>query len=158
MVQQDSYKQHISAQFNAELEAVKNNLLEMGGKVEQQINIAVEALLQRNSGDAELVIAGDQEVNDMEVSIDDECARILARRQPAASDLRLVIAVAKLTTDLERIGDEATKIARQAIKLSESGESPSNYTEIRHIAEHASGMLRSPWMRLPGLMWIPRWM
>jgi len=142
MIQQDSYKQHISAQFNAELEAVKNNLLEMGGKVEQQINVAVEALLKRDSGVAELVIAGDQEVNDMEVSIDDECARILARRQPAASDLRLVIAVAKLTTDLERIGDEATKIAKQAIKLSESGESPSNYTEIRHIAEHASAMLR----------------
>ena len=142
MIQQDSYKQHISAQFNAELEAVKNHLLEMGGKVEQQINIAVEALLKRDSGQAELVIAGDQEVNDMEVGIDDECARILARRQPAASDLRLVIAVAKLTTDLERFGDEATKIAKQAIKLSESGESPSNYTEIRHIAEHASAMLR----------------
>ena len=142
MLHQDDYKQHISAQFNAELEAVKNNLLEMGGKVEQQMAQAVEALLKRDSGEAELIIAGDKEVNDMEISIDDECARILARRQPAASDLRLVIAVAKLTTDLERIGDEATKIARQALRLSETGESPSNYTEIRHIAVSVSAMLR----------------
>ncbi|MFT6285856.1 MAG: phosphate transport system protein [Alcanivorax sp.] len=142
MLQQDDYKQHISAQFNAELEAVKNNLLEMGGKVEQQITQAVEALLKRDSGEAELVIAGDKEVNDMEISIDDECARILARRQPAASDLRLVIAVAKLTTDLERIGDEATKIAKQALRLSEAGESPSNFTEIRHIGVSVSAMLR----------------
>ena len=142
MLHQDDYKQHISAQFNAELEAVKNNLLEMGGKVEQQMAQAVEALLKRDSGEAELIIAGDKEVNDMEISIDDECARILARRQPAASDLRLVIAVAKLTTDLERIGDEATKIARQALRLSEAGESPSNYTEIRHIAVSVSAMLR----------------
>ena len=142
MTEQTNSTQHISAQFDAELEAVKNHLLEMGGKVEQQINRAVDALLNRDSGEAELIISGDQEVNDMEVSIDDECARILARRQPAASDLRLVIAVAKLTTDLERIGDEAAKIARQAIKLSEAGESPSNYTEIRTIAENASAMLR----------------
>ena len=142
MTEQNNSTQHISAQFDAELEAVKNHLLEMGGKVEQQINRAVDALLNRDSGEAELIISGDQEVNDMEVSIDDECARILARRQPAASDLRLVIAVAKLTTDLERIGDEAAKIARQAIKLSEAGESPSNYTEIRTIAENASAMLR----------------
>ncbi len=142
MTDQTNSTQHISAQFDAELEAVKNNLLEMGGKVEQQIIRAVDALLNRDSGEAELIISGDQEVNDMEVSIDDECARILARRQPAASDLRLVIAVAKLTTDLERIGDEAAKIARQAIKLSEAGESPSNYTEIRTIGENTSGMLR----------------
>lgn len=142
MTDQTNAQQHISAQFDAELEAVKNHLLEMGGKVEQQINRAVEALLKRDSGEAEQVISGDQEVNDMEVSIDDECARILARRQPAASDLRLVIAVAKLTTDLERIGDEAAKIARLVIKLSEMEVSPSNYTEIRSMGENASSMLR----------------
>jgi phosphate transport system protein len=142
MLQQDSYKQHISGQFNAELEAVKNHLLEMGGKVEQQIARAVESLLKRDSGEAEQVIAGDQEVNDMEVRIDEECSRILARRQPAASDLRLVIAIAKVTTDLERIGDEATKIARQAVKLSEEGSSPSSYVEARHIGSHVAAMLR----------------
>ena len=142
MLQQDSYKQHISGQFNAELEAIKNHLLEMGGKVEEQISRAVESLLKRDSGEAVLVIAGDEEVNAMEVRIDEECSRILARRQPAASDLRLVIAIAKLTTDLERIGDEATKIARQAVKLSEEGRSPSSYIEARHIGSHVASMLR----------------
>jgi phosphate transport system protein len=142
MLNQDSYKQHISAQFNAELDAVKNHLLKMGGRVEQQLAAAVDALVKMDSGEAEKVIALDKEVNRMEVSIDDECARILARRQPAASDLRLVLAVARVITDLERIGDEASKIARQAIKLSEEGASPSNFVEIRHIGVHVSEMLR----------------
>jgi phosphate transport system protein len=142
MLNQDSYKQHISAQFNAELEAVKNHLLKMGGRVEQQLGAAVEALVKMDSGEAGKVIALDREVNKMEVSIDDECARILARRQPAASDLRLVLAVARVITDLERIGDEASKIARQAIKLSEEGASPSNFVEIRHIGVHVAEMLR----------------
>ena len=142
MIDQDSYKQHISAQFNAELEAVKNHLLKMGGKVEQQVASAVEALVNMDSGEAARIIALDREVNGMEVSIDDECARILARRQPAASDLRLVLAVAKVITDLERIGDEAAKIARQAIKLSEEGVSPSNFIEVRHIGVRVTQMLR----------------
>jgi phosphate transport system protein len=142
MLHQDSYKQHISAQFNAELEAVKNHLLEMGGLVEQQIDKAVEALLNRDSGIAEQVISGDRKVNRLEVRIDEECSRILARRQPAASDLRLVFAVSKVTTDLERIGDEAAKIARQAVRASEDGGSPSNFVEIRHIGKRVSAMLR----------------
>ncbi|MEH6583017.1 MAG: phosphate signaling complex protein PhoU [Halioglobus sp.] len=142
MLNQDSYKQHISAQFNAELEAVKNHLLKMGGRVEQQLSDAIEALVTMDSGEAARVIALDKEVNRMEISIDDECARILARRQPAASDLRLVLAVAKVITDLERIGDEAAKVARQAIKLSEEGVSPSNFVEIRHIGSCVAEMLR----------------
>ncbi|MFK8048026.1 MAG: phosphate signaling complex protein PhoU [Halioglobus sp.] len=142
MLNQDSYKQHISAQFNAELEGVKNHLLEMGGRVEQQLSAAVEALVTLDSGEASKVISLDQEVNRMEMSIDDECSRILARRQPAASDLRLVLSVARVITDLERIGDEAAKIARQAIKLSEEGVSPSNFVEIRHIGLHVADMLR----------------
>ena len=139
----DGYQQHISAQFNAELEAVKNHLLKMGGRVEQQLAAAVEALLKMDSGEATKIIALDKDVNRMEVKIDDECARILARRQPAASDLRLVLAVSKVTTDLERIGDESAKIARQAITLSEEGASPSNFIEIRHIGVHVSDMLRN---------------
>lgn len=142
MLNQDSYKQHISAQFNAELEAVKNHLLKMGGRVEQQLGAAVEALIKMDSGEAGKIIALDREVNRMEMSIDDECSRILARRQPAASDLRLVLAVARVVTDLERIGDEASKIARQAITLSEEGASPSNFVEIRRIGIHVSEMLR----------------
>tara|TARA_A100001391_G_C5041838_1_gene271095 strand:+ start:543 stop:1268 length:726 start_codon:yes stop_codon:yes gene_type:complete len=143
MLHQDSYKQHISAQFNAELESVKNHLLEMGGLVEQQIGKAVESLLNRDSGLAEEVIAGDEQVNELEINIDEECSRILARRQPAASDLRLVLAISKVTTDLERIGDEASKIARQAVKATEDGSAnTSSFVEIRHIGNHVSDMLR----------------
>lgn len=143
MLNQDTYKQHISGQFNAELDAVKNHLLEMGGLVEQQVARAVECLLARDSGVAEEVVAGDEAVNDLEISIDEEVSRILARRQPAASDLRLVLAIAKVITDLERIGDEASKIARQAIKAAEEGGHPRTFVEIRHIGAHVGDMLRS---------------
>ena len=142
MVSQDSYTQHISGQFNAELEGVKTHMLEMGGLVEEQIAAALSALVESDSGEAEKIVARDQEVNAMEVAIDDECSRILARRQPAASDLRLVLAIIKVITDLERIGDEAAKIARQAINLSEEGASPSGYVAIRHIGGHVATMLR----------------
>ncbi|MEO1078178.1 MAG: phosphate signaling complex protein PhoU [Pseudomonadota bacterium] len=141
-MQGDQHKQHISGQFNAELDAMKNHLLEMGGLVEQQLVQAMDSLLRRDSGQAAAVIAGDREINDMQLRIDEECSRILALRQPAASDLRLVLAVAKSTTDLERIGDEATKIARQAIKLSELPPSASHATEIRQIGRHVGTMLR----------------
>tara|TARA_R110002110_G_scaffold66978_1_gene183052 strand:+ start:152917 stop:153636 length:720 start_codon:yes stop_codon:yes gene_type:complete len=142
MLKQDDYKQHISAQFNAELESLRNHMLEMGGKVEQQLNRALEAMVQMDSGEAEVVVDRDDEVNQMEMAIDDECASILARRQPTASDLRLVIAIIKVNTDLERIGDEAAKVAKQAVRLSGEGMSPSNYIEIRHIGNRVAAMLR----------------
>lgn len=141
MLKQGDYRQHISEKFNSELEEIKNHLLEMGGKVEQQLQAAVEALVQRDSGSAEDIIEADQEVNQMEIAIDDECATILARRQPAASDLRLVVTVIKINTDIERIGDEAAKIARQAIRLAEESASPSNFVEIRHIGRHVASLL-----------------
>ena len=142
MLKQEDYMHHISGQFNAELEGLRNQMLEMGGKVEQQLASAVEALVKLDSGQAELIINQDHEVNQMEMSIDDQCASILARRQPAASDLRLVVAIIKVNTDLERIGDEAAKVARQAMRLSETGSSASNFIEIRHISTHVAGMLR----------------
>ena len=142
MLKQEDYKQHISERFNTELEEIKNHLLEMGGKVEQQLNEAVEALVTRDTAEAEKIISRDHEVNQMEMRIDDECATILARRQPAASDLRLVVSVIKVTTDIERIGDEAAKIARQGIRLAEESVSPTNYIEIRHIGSHVASMLR----------------
>ena len=142
MLKQEDYKQHISERFNTELEEIKNHLLEMGGKVEQQLNEAVEALVTRDTAEAEKIINRDHEVNQMEMRIDDECATILARRQPAASDLRLVVSVIKVTTDIERIGDEAAKIARQGIRLAEESASPTNYIEIRHIGSHVASMLR----------------
>jgi phosphate transport system protein len=142
MLQQEGYKQHISERFNTELEGIKNRLLEMGGKVELQLNESVAALVSGDTGAAEAIINRDHEVNQMEMVIDDECATILARRQPAASDLRLVVTVIKVNTDLERIGDEAAKIARQAVKLAEEGASPTNYVEVRHIGSHVASMLR----------------
>ena len=142
MIKKEAYKQHISAQFNAELEAVTKNLLEMGGNVERQVNSAIESLVKMDTGQAEIVIDRDHAVNQMEVDIDEECSRILARRQPAASDLRLVLAVTKVTTDLERIGDEAAKIARQTIRLSESSSSPSDHVEIQHIGNYVLSMLQ----------------
>lgn len=141
MLKQDDYKQHISERFNNELEEIKNHLLEMGGKVEKQLVEAVEALVNRDTGAAEEIINRDHEVNQMEMRIDDECATILARRQPAASDLRLVVSVIKVNTDIERIGDEAAKIARQGIRLVDESTSPTNYVEIRHIGSHVASML-----------------
>ena len=141
-MQGDPHRQHISGQFNAELDAMKNHLLEMGGLVEQQLARATEGLLSRDSGLAQQVIDSDRDINALEVRIDEECSRILARRQPAASDLRLVLSVAKSTTDLERIGDEASKIGRQAIRLCELPPSRGSYTELRAISGHVARMLR----------------
>lgn len=106
---------HISGRFNQELENVRNHVLSMGGLVEQQLNSALDAV---STGDAELarkVRENDYKVNAMEVDIDEECTRIIAKRQPAASDLRLVVAIAKTIADLERIGDEAERIAKVAL-------------------------------------------
>ncbi len=133
---------HISQQFSAELEDLRNNLLAMGGQVEKQVSEAVESLITANSEQAQKVSEQDSDINFMEISIDEECTRILARRQPAATDLRLVIACSKASSDLERIGDEAAKIARFAIKLSEQGEAPRGYIETRHIGHHVRQMIQ----------------
>ena len=90
MINKDNLTQHISAQFNAELEEVRSHLLAMGGLVEKQVNDAVTSLIEADSGLAQQVREIDQQINQMESSIDEECVRILARRQPAASDLRLL--------------------------------------------------------------------
>jgi len=142
MIDKNSLTQHISAQFNADLESVRSNLLAMGGLVEKQVNDAVTALIDANSQLATDVRATDIEINQMEVSIDEECIRILARRQPAASDLRLIIGISKSVIDLERIGDEATKIAKRALQLSEDGEAPRGYVEIRHIGDQVRRMVQ----------------
>jgi len=102
---------HISGNFNQELENVRNHVLSMGGLVEQQLNSALDAVLNNDADLARKVQEDDIKVNAMEVSIDEECTRIIAKRQPAASDLRLVVAIAKTIADLERIGDEVRHIA-----------------------------------------------
>ena len=142
MLKQEGYGQHISGQFNAELESLRNQLLAMGGQVEQQLTTALDALLKLDSGVAESIVRNDAEINQMELTIDDECATIIARRQPTASDLRLVITIIKVNRDLERIGDEAAKVARQAVQLSEGGMSPSSFVEIRHIGTLVGVLLR----------------
>lgn len=106
---------HISGRFNQELEDVRNHVLSMGGLVEQQLNSALDAVSQNDAVLAQKVRENDYKVNAMEVSIDEDCTRIIAKRQPAASDLRLVIAIAKTIADLERIGDEAKRIAKVAL-------------------------------------------
>ena len=106
---------HISGRFNQELGNVRNHVLSMGGLVEQQLNSALDAVSRNDAELAQKVRQNDYKVNAMEVSIDEECTRIIARRQPAASDLRLVIAIAKTIADLERIGDEAERIAKVAL-------------------------------------------
>jgi len=104
-----SFENHIMKQFDEELEEIRTRLMEMGGKVEQQLQNAVTAVTDADSKLAEEVISGDQSIDSMEVDIDEACILIIARRQPAASDLRLVMMVTKAVNDLERIGDEAKK-------------------------------------------------
>ncbi len=135
--------EHTSRQFDAELEAVRARVLQMGGMVESQIRLAVEALLNGDVALMNRVIADDHRVNAMEVDIDESCNQIIARRQPAAGDLRMVMTVIKTITDLERIGDEAEKIARMAKLLSQKERlNLPRYNEIKHAAELALDMLR----------------
>lgn len=135
------FGQHSSSQFNEEMESIRAHLMDMGGMVEKQVIEANRALLQADSELAEQVLENEEKVDDLEKMIDGECARVLALRQPAASDLRMIIAVTKCVSDLERIGDESAKIAKMAIALAEEGESPRGYVEVRHIGNHVRGML-----------------
>lgn len=133
---------HISHKFDEEMENLHNQVLKMGGLVEQQISGAIEALKYSNAPDAEKIILQDHKVNALEVAIDEACTRILARRQPAASDLRMVIAVIKTITDLERIGDEAERIAKMALNLAEDDSSiHSRFVGIRHLGEQVKQMV-----------------
>lgn len=109
--------QHISKQYDNELENVRERVLAMGGMVEQQLINALKALTESDIQYAESVIRNEPQVNALEIAIDEDCTKILARRQPTARDLRLVMAVIKTITDLERIGDESEKIAKMVIEL-----------------------------------------
>lgn len=135
------FDQHISQQFNEELEQVKTQMLEMGGSVQKQLEDAVLALEKADSELAGRVLEAEVQVDQMELDIDEACTLLIARRQPAASDLRMVMAVNKTVRDLERIGDEATRIAKMAINLCEEGSAPRGYVEIRHIGNSVRHML-----------------
>ncbi len=133
--------QHISQQFNEELEDIRTRVMYMGGIVEQQLADAIKALTTKDASLAEVVITNDYKVNALEVSIDEECTQILARRQPAASDLRLVIAVIKTITDLERIGDEAERIGRMALHFAEKGGENKMLAGIVHMGDLVTKLL-----------------
>jgi phosphate transport system protein len=135
--------EHTFKQFDTELESVRANVLKMGGLVEEQITRAVDALVAGNMGLADEVINNDHNVNALEVQIDEEVAHIIARRAPTASDLRMLMMVVKTITDLERIGDEAAKIARMA-KLIHKSERLSlpRFNEVKYMASLVLDMLR----------------
>ena len=136
-------EKHLSSQFDSELNGVSSRVMELGGMVEAQIHQAVYALAEFDSEAADRVMETENRVNAMEIEIDRELSSIIARRQPTARDLRLLIAISKTTANLERVGDEANKIARMVKSIIESGSSrtlPS--TEIRVAADMASGLLR----------------
>jgi len=136
-------QEHTSKQFDQELEAVRARVLQMGGLVEEQIINAVEALASGNVELANTVMANDHRVNALEVGLDEECSMIIARRQPTASDLRMLLTVIKTITDLERIGDEASKVARMAKLVYEADRIVSpRFTEIKHMTTIVLDMLR----------------
>jgi phosphate transport system protein len=134
---------HLSTQFDSELSTVSTRVMEMGGLVESQIRTAVHALSQFSDEAAAQVIENEVRVNLMEVEIDRELSSIIARRQPTARDLRLLIAISKTTANLERAGDEAERIARMVKSIIESGEARNlPASELRIAADLASGLLR----------------
>lgn len=141
-MEKDDLSTHISHAFNEDLTRIRGLTLEMGHTVEEQIGLAVQALL---TGDARLgrrVEVDDSRVNELEVTIDGECSQVLVRRQPTAMDLRYVLAVIKITSDLERIGDEAEKVARMAVHLAEMDRPRDNYAEIGELGSGAKDMVR----------------
>lgn len=133
--------QHTSQKYNHELEEARSKLMTMGGLVEAQVTNAIKALLDRDSALGEKVAYSDHEINAMEVALDEHCAEIIARRQPTASDLRLLITIIKVITDLERIGDEAEKVGRYAVEMTESATYGDLHNSLRHLGEHVKVML-----------------
>jgi len=134
--------QHISQKFNEELEEVRSKVLHMGGIVEEQLGNAMRALLNGNTELAGEVVATDQRVNALEVEIDEECTRIVARRQPAATDLRLVMAVIRTINDLERMGDEIKRVGKMVREELDGSMEEEVRLEMEHMGEQVRAMLR----------------
>jgi phosphate transport system protein len=135
--------EHASKQFDADLAALRSRVVEMGGVVEEQLRLAVEALHSGRDELAEQVVANDSRVNEFEVGIDDDCAHIIAKRQPTASDLRMILGVSKMVTDLERTGDKARKIARLSAAIRESDAADRAWQDdVLRLSDHARALLR----------------
>lgn len=133
--------QHTSQKYDEVLEDVRGKVLRMGGLVEQQTALALRALLEREKGLARKAIETDDKVNAMEVDIDEECITIIARHQPTARDLRLLVSITKVITDLERVGDEATKIGRYARKLAKKTMVVDMHSELSHLGQLVQNIL-----------------
>lgn len=135
---------HLSKQFDLELEHIRTRLLQMGGLVENQVQAAIDAFSSGNLEAMQQVIDRDREVDANEVGIDEDCTLLIARRQPTARDLRLVMAVSRIVTDLERVGDKAAKIATMSRKLHQGGSQRiPRLSDIRHCGRLATDMLQS---------------
>jgi phosphate transport system protein len=124
---------HTSRRFNEDLERLRSSVLAMGGLVEEQLRRGIAALVDGDSTAGQAVANDDYKVNSMEVAIDEECSRILATRAPAAGDLRLVVAIIKASTDLERIGDECEKVGAIAARLANEERPADHYREVKHL-------------------------
>ncbi|MEY4592542.1 MAG: phosphate transport system regulatory protein PhoU [Pseudomonadota bacterium] len=133
---------HLSSQFDEELGLLRTQVLQMGGLVETQVSQAIEAYSTGEIASVKAIVEADRKVNQLEKSIDDNCAHIIAKRQPTASDLRLIMGVSKIVTDLERCGDEAKKIAKGVRRIYEAGHMPTQYgAGVCHIANAALNMV-----------------
>jgi phosphate transport system protein len=132
---------HISRRFNEDLESVRTRVLAMGGLVEELLAKAITALIDGDSSLGESLSADDLKVNGMEVAIDEECSRILATRAPAAGDLRLIVAIIKTITDLERIGDEGEKVGNIASRLAVMERPENKYREVKHMSRIVAEMV-----------------
>ena len=131
--------EHSSKQYELDLEGIRSRVLQMGGMVEKQFHDAMNCFRTLNVQEAERIIAADIEVNQMEVALDDACSHLIVKRQPAANDLRTVMATIKVITDLERIGDEATKIARAASAIHQRGLVPIAHEDIVRVMATSAG-------------------
>jgi phosphate transport system protein len=132
---------HILSRYNADLQGIRSGVLQMGGLVEQQLYNGVQALAEGDVRLGEEVARLDHKVNAMEVAIDDDCSRVLATRNPTASDLRLIVAVIKTITDLERIGDETEKLGHIAARLGSLERPADRYREVKHLGDLVAEMV-----------------
>lgn len=134
---------HSSKQFDLELEHIRTRILQMGGLVEQQVKAAIDAFSTGNMDAMQRIVETDRQVDAHEVGIDEDCTRLIARRQPTARDLRLVMAISRIVTDLERVGDKASKIARMSLKLYRNDHLHiPRLADVRNCGELATAMLR----------------
>ncbi len=132
-MEQIEFEKHTSSEYNAELEDIRSHLLQMGGKAENQLRMILSVMQDRSADTVDKLLAHGDDIDQMEVDLDQECTRIIARRQPAASDLRLIVAVMKSITDIERIGDETEKMARIMKKLLKKDFQTKYYNELDHL-------------------------